>query len=447
MGGQSLQSIVIVDAKTIIANKRDGKELDAAAIEAFVKGTVSGEWSPAQIGAMLMAIWLRGLTPGETVALTGCMRSSGDCMNFPRGLPVVDKHSTGGVGDKVSLVLAPLAAACGLRVPMLSGRGLGHTGGTLDKLESIPGFRTRMTKQEIEAQVGRIGFVMAGQSESIVPADRILYATRDESSTVESKQLITASILSKKLAEGLDALVLDVKYGRGAFMATLEEATELARMMVDIGHSAGCRVGAWLTRMDAPLGAAVGNAVEVAESVELLRGQGPKVLRELVIELTAGMIRLGRDGAIGTEEARELAIAKLDDGSALELFRKMVEAQGGDPRVVDDLSILPQAPLKVEITFDGTEPAWVADIDARGVAERVLELDAGRRKASDDIDPATGISGLVQLGQKVGPGDVLAVVHCRTEAEAETAGRGLREAIQFSKEPVEVAPLVTRVIL
>lgn len=436
-------------AQQIIRIKRDGGELSDGQIATFVGGVVSGRWTPAQTGAMLMAILQNEMNERETAALERCMRHSGEVLEFGEpGGPVVDKHSTGGVGDKVSLVLAPLAAACGLRVPMLSGRGLGHTGGTLDKLESIPGFRTALSSEEIRQQLAAVGCVMGGQTEDIVPADRILYSLRDETATVESLSLISASIMSKKLAEGLDALVLDVKYGRGAFMPNLMAAEDLARRMVAIGQSAGCRVAAWLTRMEEPLGGAIGNAVEVAESIEILRGGGPTALRDLILDLVAGMLHLGFDGRFASmAEARELAVQRLDDGAALEVFRRLVAAQGGDVRVVDQPRLLPQATVTHPVLYPGAQPAYVAAIDGRLLAEAVLAMGAGRQKAGDPIDPATGISELVALGQRVEPGAELAMVHARGTAEWERAETALVAAIEFSAQPVEVAPLVTKVLL
>jgi pyrimidine-nucleoside phosphorylase len=437
----------VVDAKTIIAAKRDGKELSEDQLRSFIDGAVSGNWSPAQVGALLMAAYLRGLSQQETVSLTHVMRQSGETMDFGPGAPLVDKHSTGGVGDKVSIVLAPLAAACGLRVPMLSGRGLGHTGGTLDKLESIPGFRTQLNKAEIESIVARTGCVMAGQSATIVPADRLLYATRDETSTVESQQLISASILSKKLAEGLDGLVLDVKFGRGAFMPTLEKAEELANRMVGIGRAAGCRVGAWLTRMDCPLGASVGNAVEVAECIEMLRGGGSPTLRGLILDLVAGMVHLGWPSEYSMERGRELAQERLQSGAALEVFRSVVAAHGGDPAVLDDPGLLPAAPVQRQVVVPGERTVTIADIDARKIAELVLALDAGRRKAADSIDPATGISGLPELGAQLEPGQPLATIHCRSEAEFTSSSRQLLEAVRFAYASVEPEFLLSKIIL
>jgi pyrimidine-nucleoside phosphorylase len=361
-------------------------------------------------------------------------------------IPVVDKHSTGGVGDKVSLVLAPLAAACGLAVPMLSGRGLGHTGGTLDKLESIPGFKVFLSPREVRKQVERIGCVIAGQTESIVPADKILYAMRDETSTVEHQSLVAASILSKKLAEGLDALLLDVKFGRGAFFEKFEDAESLAQLMVDLGKAAGCRVGAWLTRMDAPLGRAVGNAVEVEECISMLKGQGPDGLADFICEQVAGMLFLA-----GLEDSLEAALERsrrrLADGSALAKFRLMVTAQGGDAGVIDDPKKLPQARCISEVLYEESETVWVKDVDARRIAEIVLETGAGRRNADDKVSHACGISGLVCIGDRVEPGDLLGRLHANAPEHMGEWGRQLLSAVTFSTEPVEAPSLILRKIM
>lgn len=433
-------------AQSIIARKRDGHELSETEVEAFINGVLKGDWTGGQIGAMLMAILLRGLGIEETAVLTRLMRQSGDQLSFDNHIaPVADKHSTGGVGDKVSLVLAPLAASCGLAIPMLSGRGLGHTGGTLDKLEAIPGYRTQLSCEAIQAQVREIGCAIAGQTASIVPADRILYAMRDETGTVESLPLITASILSKKLAEDLDVLLLDVKFGAGAFMANETEAEALGKLMVELGKASGCRVEAWLTRMDAPLGRAVGNAVEVAECVEILKSEGSERLTALICDLVAGMLILA-DGKRSWEETRETVQARLDDGSALAKFREMVTAQGADPAFIDDLSQLPQAPIIRDLLYEETTPAYVAAIDAREVAMAVLELDAGRKTAADEIDHATGISELVEVGDFIHPGDLIARIHCRTIAEFHRTAATLHRAIGWSSSPVEVPDLIVRKI-
>lgn len=429
-------------AQEIIRCKRDGGRLSAAQMSAFVKGAAAGDWSRGQTGAMLMACFQRGLDFEETSLLLQEMLHSGEILDFSYlGKPVVDKHSTGGVGDKVSIVLAPLAAACGLAVPMLSGRGLGHTGGTLDKLESIPGFTVSLSADDFHRQLGAIGVAMGGQTAGLAPADRVLYAMRDETATVEHPSLIAGSILSKKLAEGLDALLLDVKVGGGAFFQSVEEARGLARLMVELGQRMGCRVAAWLTSMDAPLGRAVGNAVEIEECVAILQGHGPDALRALICEEVAGMLVLGGlEADLGRAVAR--AEARLADGSALERFRAMVEAQGGDVTFIEAPHKLPQARVVEEVLHEEPETLYVAAVDARKIAELVLAMGAGRRNADDTIDPAAGLSGLVCVGEAVEPGSVLGRLHYSDPAEGPQWRTRLLQAIQFSPRPVPVPPLI-----
>lgn len=389
-----------------------------------------------------MAIFQKGLDLDETGFLLEAMLHSGETLDMDRiKCPKVDKHSTGGVGDKVSLVLAPLAASCGLAVPMLSGRGLGHTGGTLDKLESIPGFNVFLPAKAIQKQVREIGCVMAGQTEALVPADRILYAMRDETVTVEHPALIASSILSKKLAEGIDCLLLDVKFGRGAFLKEFHEARMLANLMVDLGRAAGCRVEAWLTRMDTPLGTAVGNAVEVEECIEILKGEATGELADLIVDQVAGLVEmagLAEDGG----SALKLVRQKLSDGSALQRFASMIEAQGGDARVIDDPGRLPQAMHIIDILHEEATEAHVADVDALAIAGVVLETGAGRRRASDEVDHATGISQLVNQGDSLRPGDVIARLHHNApDCEAEWVEH-VRRAVTLSVEPTKPEPRI-----
>jgi pyrimidine-nucleoside phosphorylase len=428
----------------IITCKRGGGELGEAEIRDFVQGLVAGTWSRGQTGSFLMACFLNGLSRQETGSLLEEMLHSGEVLSFDGlPMPVADKHSTGGVGDKVSIVLAPLAAACGLAVPMLSGRGLGHTGGTLDKLESIPGFRVFLSPEEIRAQVRKIGCVMAGQTETIVPADRILYAMRDETATVEHPCLVATSILSKKLAEGLQALFLDVKFGRGAFFQEYEDAEGLARLMVELGEAAGCRVAAWLTRMDSPLGRAVGNAVEVEECLQILKGEGPSGLVDFICGQVGAMLHLTGlqpDLETGTTTAREA----LANGAALARFRQMVAAQGGNTAVIDNPELLPQARFVEDILHEEGKPLWVADVDARKVAEIGLQMGAGRRNADASVDHATGISGLVEVGERVEAGDLLARLHFNQEERGREWTEQLREAIQLTEAPVKVPDLVVK---
>ena len=397
-------------AVDLIRRKRDGGELTGDEIRFLVGGIATREVPDYQWSALTMAILWRGMTPGETAALVEAMLHSGtviDLSDIPG--PKVDKHSTGGVGDKTSLILAPIAAACGVTVPMVSGRGLGHTGGTLDKLESIPGFRIDLDLAAYRRVARECGLVLIGQTAEIAPADRVLYALRDATATVESIPLITASILSKKLAEGIDALVLDVKTGDGAFMARREDARALAESMTRIGRQLGKPVQALITSMDAPLGRTVGNSLEVWESVECLRGRGPDDLMEVSLELAAEMLVLGRVAA-NREQALARCRAVIADGSALERFRRVVAAQGGDPRVCDDpLGVLPRA-AHVE-PFCAPAAGFIAGIRAWPVGQASMLLGAGRARVDSTIDPAAGIVFRKGVGDEVRSGDVIAEIH------------------------------------
>ena len=380
-----------------------------------------------------MAIWLKGMTAEETAALTEAMMRSGtvaDLSSVP--LPKVDKHSTGGVGDKVSIHLAPMVASCGVAVPMISGRGLGHTGGTLDKLESIPGFRVNLTLPQYRDQVARIGCALIGQTAELAPADKKLYALRDVTATVECIPLICASIMSKKLAEGIDALVLDVKFGRGAFMAEKQRARELAQAMVAIGRSVGKPVRAVLTAMEQPLGRAVGNALEVAESVDCLKGAGPADTMEVTYALGEQMLLI-TGAAPDARAARARLEEAVRSGRALARFREIIVAQGGDPRVLTDPSALPRSAIAEP--FVSREGGWVSRVDARGVALAALRLGAGRARAEDRVDPAVGISGLAKIGERIPVGGLLGVIHASDPAAAGEARSMLAEAITVGPAP------------
>jgi pyrimidine-nucleoside phosphorylase len=395
----------------IIAAKRDGGELAAAEIRRIVTGLGDGTVAPYQMTALLMAIFFRGMTDAETVALTQAMLHSGKVLDLS-SVPgaKVDKHSTGGVGDKVSIALAPLVAACGVPVPMVSGRGLGHTGGTLDKLEAIPGFRTDLSTADFIRIVGDVGTCMIGQTKDVAPADKTIYALRDVTATVECIPLIVASILSKKLAEGIDGLVLDVKVGSGAFMKDEPSARALATALVRVGTQAGKRVVARLTDMDAPLGVAVGNANETREALELLHGRGPSDLRAVTLALGAEMLVLGgkaRDEAEGAA-ALDKVIAS---GAAVRVAERMIEAQHGDPRVAADPSRLEVAPLEVAILSE--RAGWVTRADALGIGRAAVAMGAGRNRAEDKVDPAVGISVLAKPGDPVTKGQPLAKLHLR----------------------------------
>jgi pyrimidine-nucleoside phosphorylase len=395
---------------TLIARKRDGGALDDSEIRAVIAGVTSGDIPDYQLAALLMAIVFRGMSARELVVWTEAMIASGDRLRLHavRGRKV-DKHSTGGVGDKVSLCLAPLVAACGVPVPMMAGRALGHTGGTLDKLESIPGFRTALAPAEFRRVLGRTGLVLAGQSARLAPADRRLYALRDATATVESIPLIASSILSKKVAEGADALVMDVKVGSGAFLPARASARALARTLVGLGRRLGLEVRALLTAMDEPLGLAIGNACEVREALDVLRGGGPPDLRALTVRLGAEMLRLGRAAASRADGARLIERA-IGSGTGLERLRRCVELQGGDPRAVDDPERLPRA--RRAHLVRSARAGTVTRVDAGALGRAATLLGAGRLRKEDRVDPGAGITLHVKTGARVSRGDALCTVLC-----------------------------------
>jgi pyrimidine-nucleoside phosphorylase len=402
-------------AVDIIRAKRDGNALTREQIGWMVTGASDGSVPDYQLSAWLMAVWLRGMSSDETTWLTDAMVRSGVRVDLS-GVPgvKVDKHSTGGVGDKTSLIIAPVVAALGVPVPMMSGRGLGHTGGTLDKLESIRGFRTRLTLDEFRRQVADLGCALIGQTDDVAPADRVLYALRDVTATVESLPLICASILSKKIAEGIDALVLDVKTGSGAFMSREEDARTLADALVSLAERSGLRVAALLTQMDVPLGRTIGNALEVRECIEVLRGGGPLDLVELSLELAALMVWLGH-GTASLDTARAAVQGALADGSGLAVFRAIVERQGGDVVMIDDPSTLPQAPVRE--TFLAPRDGYVARYDAGMLGRAAVQLGAGRAKTADNVDPAVGFELLAVPGDQVSAGTPLMAIHARSETD------------------------------
>ena len=404
---------------TIISRKRDGEELSAREIEKLIAGYTSGEVPDYQMSAFAMAVFFKGMTAAETAALTREMMDSGDRFDHPAGPPVVDKHSTGGIGDKVSLVLAPLVACAGCRVPMVSGRGLGITGGTLDKLESIPGFNVRLELDQAAAQLKKIGVVMMGQTERFCPTDRKLYSLRDVTGTVPSIPLITASIMSKKLAESLDRLVLDVKYGSGAFMRTKHDAEALAKSMVDVGREMGIEVSTLLNPMSEPTGRAVGNALEVIEALECLDGGGPADLRQVVLDLSekiAGVPRaeLGR---------------LLDDGSARRKFEELVSAQGGNPADLPRLAEIHKAPVIREMP--ATTTGVVKKVDAGMIGQAALQLGAGRAKASDGVDFSVGFDQLVKVGEPIHSGQPLCRIHARNKVDFDMAEALVAKAVRI----------------
>ena len=425
--------------QSLIERKRDGGALTPAEWDALLAAYLAGEVPDYQMSALLMAIVWRGLTPGELSTLTLRLRDSGARLAWPPGTPArVDKHSTGGVGDKVSLILAPLVASLGVAVPMMSGRGLGHTGGTTDKLESIPGLRTDLPLAAVQAQVARIGVAMFGQSEVIAPADRRLYALRDVTGTVPAIPLIAASIMSKKLAEGLDGLVLDVKVGSGAFLPEVEDARTLARTMVDLGEAAGCRTTALLTAMDRPLGRAIGNALEVEEALLALSGQGPEDLLTVTRALAMEMLMLaGR--APDPAAARRMVDEALGSGAALDRFRLLIEAQGGDPAVVDDPGRLPQA-AEVEL-FEAPAAGSIAAVDPRPLGEAVVAMGGGRRRLGDTVDPSVGFVVSGRPGARVAKGEPIASVFAADAAGVEIGLAALGRAVRFG-EPAPQLPLL-----
>ncbi len=427
-------------AVDLIRKKRDDHPLDDAEIRFLVAGLADGTVPEYQWSALLMAIVWRGMDSRETATLTDAMMKSGEIVDLSAspGLKV-DKHSTGGVGDKTSLILAPIAAAAGVPVPMVSGRGLGHTGGTLDKLEAIPGFRVDVDLKRYKEILDACGLVLIGQTAEIAPADKVLYALRDATATVESIPLISASIMSKKLAEGIDGLVLDVKTGNGAFMEKYEDSLKLAEAMVAIGRGLGKRMRALITRMDQPLGRAVGNAVEVAESVICLRGEGPDDLMEVSVELAAEMVVMG-ERAKTLDEARDLCRRTIADGSALERFRRVVEAQGGDPRAIDDPSRLPEPRKRVPI--EAHRSGVVHSLAARPVGQATMLLGAGRARVDSKIDPAVGVVLHQKLGDAVDAGEPLCTLLVNEEHALDQATAMIRHAYQIQDGPVTVPDLI-----
>ncbi|HMF54733.1 MAG TPA: thymidine phosphorylase [Pyrinomonadaceae bacterium] len=433
----------------IIRKKRDGGTLTREEIEFFVRGAANDEIADYQSSALLMAVFLNGMNEEEQNALTQAMLHSGEILNFSEiQKPKADKHSTGGVGDKTSLIIAPLAAACGLCVPMISGRGLGHTGGTLDKLESIPGYRVRLSLEEFRSTLERIGFAMMGQTAELAPADKKLYALRDATATVEAIPLIVASIMSKKLAAGLDTLVLDVKTGSGAFMRDEEDAMKLARALVGTGNSCGVRTEALITDMNQPLGQAVGNALETKECIEIMRGEaaeGARPVLELSVELTARMLtNSGLESSL--DAARERVHKALDDGSALECFRKNVEAQGGDARVCDEpgkVLDLKLGGVKVESRRKG----FINRIDAAEIGLAVAAIGGGRVRVEDRIDPAVGFIAEAKIGDRIGDSESLGALYCRSESQFEEASARIRAAYEINDEPPQTLPKLIKGVI
>jgi pyrimidine-nucleoside phosphorylase len=429
----------------VIRKKRDGVELSRSEIEGLVNAYTNGDIPDYQVSAWLMAVVLKGMTRPETAALTDAMLHSGDVLDLS-SLPArkVDKHSTGGVGDKTSLVLAPLAAAAGVAVPMISGRGLGHTGGTLDKLEAIPGFNVNLSVAEFRRVLEVCGCAMIGQTAEIAPADRKLYALRDVTGTVESPYLICASIMSKKLAEGIDALVLDVKTGCGAFMKSEKDAVFLAELMVETGERMGKQVIAMITDMDQPLGNMIGNALEVVEVVEILRGAGPADLRELCLETAGWMLHLG-GVAKSVAEGKVQSAQLISSGKALEKFRQMVELQGGDARVIDDAKRLPQSHHSTAVA--SAKAGFVASIQCEQVGTACVILGGGRERKEDSVDPAVGIGLHKKVGDQVAAGEPIATIYYNAEAKAARARQLIEASYQITDDaPTAKRPLIHRII-
>jgi pyrimidine-nucleoside phosphorylase len=427
-------------AVDIITKKRDGGTLEPDEIRFFIAGVTDGSIPEYQASAWLMATLLRGMSAEETTALTDAMVRSGATVDL-RGVPgvKVDKHSTGGVGDKTSLILAPLAAACGVLVPMMSGRGLGHTGGTLDKLESIPGFRVDLSVDEMKTVLYETGCAMIGQTAEIAPADKKLYALRDVTGTVESIPLISASIMSKKIAEGIDALVLDVKTGAGAFMKTEADSRRLAESLVSIGKASGVRTEAVITAMEAPLGRAVGNALEVVECLDVLKGRGPTDLVHVSVELAARMLVLGQVASDHADAERQVRGA-LASGAGLERFRRIIEAQHGDPAVVDDYGRLPSVPDRQAVT--AARSGYIARLDAQLVGRASVVLGAGRNRVEEAVDPAVGIVLLAKPGDQVRAGDPVLELHYRSRTRIDDAMALASRALSIEDVPPPPRPLI-----
>ncbi|HEX3455708.1 MAG TPA: thymidine phosphorylase [Gaiellaceae bacterium] len=431
----------MIPAAELIQRKRDGEELSAADLADLVLGYTCGEVPDYQMAAFLMAVYFRGLSGPETFALTDAMIRSGETLELGAALgrKVVDKHSTGGVGDKTSIAVGPIVAACGVPFGKMSGRGLGHTGGTLDKLESIPGYRVELTTDEFVEQVRGVGMAIVGQTADLVPADKLLYALRDVTATVDNVSLIAASIMSKKIAGGADAIVLDVKVGDGAFMKTLDDARELGRAMIDLGRHAGRETMCVLTDMEQPLGSAVGNALEVREAAETVRGHGPADFTELVLDSVAHLLAMS-DLGIDEAEGRRRAEDAVATGAAFDAYERWIRAQHGDP----SLDLLPTAPVVLPVA--APRGGAVASLRAIRIGLAALHLGAGRRTKEDDVDHAVGIVCLKKRGDRVEQGETLAEVHARDAESAETASNAVLAAYELAESAPPPAPIVLEVL-
>lgn len=424
----------------LIAIKRDGHELSTPQIDFIIDGYTKGSIPDYQMSALSMAIVLRGMSDAETAALTLAMRDSGKVIDLSSvSAPCIDKHSTGGVGDKVSICLAPMVAACGVAVPMISGRGLGHTGGTLDKLQSIPGFRVDLSPRQFIRQLQKLGCALIGQTNDIAPADKRLYALRDVTATVESVPLITASILSKKLAAGIDGLVLDVKTGSGAFMKTRKDALMLAKSLVRVGRMANKRVSAFLTNMDVPLGKAIGNALETREAFEILQGEGPDDVLECTLVLGAEMLRIA-GVTTGQAKGHQLLQQTLRDGSAIRLMQRVIKAQHGDARVVEEPDRLPQARFRIDVL--APRAGVLTAIDTLELGRCAVAMGAGRQRVEDNIDPAVGMVLRVKPGDRVLAAQPMITVHLNQRALSPALQSRLSQALRLGRQAVERQPMV-----
>lgn len=433
----------------VIRRKRDGEHLSREEITFFIEGVTRGTIADYQISALLMAIFLKGMNDAEQEILTDAMLHSGNTLDFSAiAKPKADKHSTGGVGDKTSLLIAPMVAACGVCVPMISGRGLGHTGGTLDKLESIPGYRVDLSASEFETVLKGVGYAMSGQTAELAPADKKMYALRDATATVEAIPLIVASIISKKGAAGLDAMVIDVKVGSGAFMRDEGRAKELAHALVKTGNSCGIRTRALLTDMNQPLGRAVGNSLEVKECVELLRGEadeGARPVMDLSLELSAHMLVLSRvDDSLAA--ARERLQKVLSSGEALDCFRKNVEAQGGEPRVCDDpAGLLPL--VKESFRVESARSGFATKVNTTEIGHAIASIGGGRVRIEDTIDPSVGFIAEVKIGDRVARDALLGTIYCRDESKAREAALRIRAAYEIGEEPSTDLPRLMKEVI
>lgn len=432
----------------IITKKRDGERLSEDEIKFFIQGVTDGTWADYQITALIMAMFIHELDSDEQAFITQAMLNSGEVLDFSDiEKPKADKHSTGGVGDKTSLIIAPLAAACGIAVPMISGRGLGHTGGTLDKLESIEGFNVNLTTTEFNQIIKKCGYAMAGQTADFVPADKKIYALRDATATVPTIPLIVASIMSKKLAEGLDSLVLDVKTGNGAFMREFGDAKRLAEAMVETGNSCGVQTQALITDMNEPLGKFVGNAHEVYECVKVLRNEIEEQMQpmlEVSMELTERLLIMSNISD-SVEDAKDLMRQKIESGEALEKFRQNVELQNGDPKICDDPEILLDKDL-LKFEIKAIETGFVNKIETEEIGKAISEIGGGRLKAEDSIDHAVGYECIAKLGNKVNSGETLGVLHCRNNSQADSISEKLQNAYKIEDKETKKNELVKSII-